>query len=36
MDILDGQRAMWTEGDFPDMARTIEGAAEIVVAAGHA
>ena len=33
MDILDGQRAMWTEGDFPDMARTIEGAAEIVVGA---
>jgi SAM-dependent methyltransferase len=31
MVILDGQRAMWTEGDFPDMARTIEGAAEVVV-----
>src|SRR6478609_2447174 len=33
MDILDGQRAMWTEGDFSDMARTIEGAAEVVVGA---
>src|SRR6476620_1724120 len=31
MDILDRQRAMWTEGDFPDMAKTIEAVAEVVV-----
>src|SRR6476661_949565 len=37
MDILDRQRAMWTEGDFPDMAKTIEAVAEVVVdAAGVA
>jgi SAM-dependent methyltransferase len=33
MDILDRQRAMWTEGDFPDMAKHIEQVAEVVVAA---
>lgn len=33
MDILDRQRAMWTEGDFPDMAKNIEGAAEVIVEA---
>ena len=36
MDILDRQRAMWTEGDFPDMAKHIEQVAEVVVdAAGR-
>lgn len=27
----EGQKAMWTAGDYPDMARTIESAAELVV-----
>src|SRR6476469_8189288 len=37
MDFLDRQRAMWTEGDFPDMAKRIEAVAEVVVdAAGVA
>ncbi|MGZ6694936.1 MAG: class I SAM-dependent methyltransferase [Solirubrobacteraceae bacterium] len=31
--ILDRQRAMWSVGDYPDIARTIEPVAEEVVAA---
>jgi len=29
--IKEGQRMMWTAGDYPDLARTIEGVAELVV-----
>jgi ubiquinone/menaquinone biosynthesis C-methylase UbiE len=29
--IKNGQRMMWTAGDYPDLARTIEGVAELVV-----
>ncbi|MEA2225887.1 MAG: hypothetical protein QOE67_1169, partial [Solirubrobacteraceae bacterium] len=29
--IKDGQRMMWTIGDYPDIARTIAGVAELVV-----
>ncbi len=29
--IKEGQRRMWTAGDYPDLARTIEGVAELVV-----
>jgi len=29
--IKDGQRRMWTVGDYPDIARTIAGAADVVV-----
>jgi ubiquinone/menaquinone biosynthesis C-methylase UbiE len=29
--IKEGQRAMWTAGDYADLARTIEGVAELVV-----
>ncbi len=33
MDILERQRAMWTAGDFPDVAKTIENVADVVVEA---
>jgi ubiquinone/menaquinone biosynthesis C-methylase UbiE len=34
--IKDGQRRMWTAGDYPDIARTITGAAEAILARADA
>jgi Methyltransferase domain len=33
--IKDGQRRMWTAGDYPDLARSITGAAEVLLARAH-
>ena len=30
--IKDGQRKMWTIGDYPELARTLTGVAEVIVA----
>jgi hypothetical protein len=30
--IKDGQRKMWTTGDYPDIARTLTGVAETILA----
>lgn len=34
--IKDGQRKMWTAGDYPDIARSLTGAAEVILASAEA